>query len=43
MFREFSIEQTTIQQPRDDILVIFCGQDKVTFPRAERVLAESER
>ena|SRR6218665_8384 len=39
MFRELSIEQTTIQHPRDEILVIFWGQDKVMFPRAERVLA----
>jgi len=39
MFRELSIEQTTIQHPRDEILVIFWGQDKVMFPKAEGVLA----
>jgi len=33
----YSIEQTTIQQPRDEILVIFWGKDKVMFPRAEGV------
>jgi len=41
MFQELSIEQTTIQHPGDEILVIFWGQDKVMFPRAERVLALS--
>src|SRR6218665_903021 len=32
-----SIEQTTIQHPRDEIFVIFWRQDKVMFSRAERV------
>jgi len=30
----------TVQQTRDEILVIFWGQDKVMFPRAERVRAQ---
>jgi len=38
-FRELSIEQTIIQHPKDEILVIFWGQDKVMFLRRERVLA----
>jgi len=37
MFRELSIKQTTVQHPRDEILVIFWGQDKVMFHSTVRI------
>ena len=37
MFWELSIEYATVQHPRNEILVIFWGQNKVMFSVAERV------